>query len=512
MARVIILGAGHNGLVCALLLARAGHAVTVFEQAPFPGGCTVTEEIHPGFRVNTGALELEGIISSGITGELELEKEGLKWIQSPDLLTSWAGDRWVYLSRSLAITLKQLEKNFGTPAAREWEAFARFSDRLMDSLGGMQHVKAAYAPVAGGAAGNPFTHLSGQELRTVLSTAEEVIAEHLTEPLLRAAATAYSTHPQMPPWVPGSGALGCLLASSHGGASYRPVGGTGRVIEALVSALERHQGRVICGRKVGRILTEAGKVLGVELADGTIEKADIVVSSIDLKRMAALLDPATTPDLQAAAKRVRSGAFNVAEMKVDLALDSIPRLTGLPAEFATSLYYFQHDATHYHRATQSIFAGRLPDMFPMMAAIPSLADPTMAPPGKATLWLSAFVPKVWAEANSTWPEANERVMDAMLDSFEHFAPGTRKTILKVQITGPAEWEARTGNPGGNPNHLDMTADQLFTLRPGPGLSESRTPVQGLYLSGAGIHPGGGVHGMPGRITAQAILQDRAGAK
>lgn len=506
--KAIVIGAGHNGLVCATLLARAGYEVTVCERAAAPGGCAVTEEILPGFRVNTGALELEGMVSSGIAADLDLESHGLRWIRCSHLLASWVGDDVIYLSRSLDETLHEISSRLGKDAAREWSEFVDTSQRLMDRLGGMQHVSSGYAPAPGSVQTHPFKGLDDHELQTVLATAQSVVHANISHPLLRAAAIAYSTHPQMPPWVPGSGALGCLLASSHGTVSCRPVGGTGRLIDALVTALRYHGGTLRCGNGARRILVTDEAVTGVELDNGETLPAPLVVSNVDLKRVAALLEHGGTPTMARAAAQAHSGIFNVGEMKLDIALDSVPQLVNLRPDFAGALYYLQHHDGHYADAMAAILAGQLPGSLPMMVAVPSVADPTLAPPGKAVLWLSAFVPARWQDG-STYPEANARVTEAMLDSFERFAPGTRAKILSIQATGPAEWENRTGNPAGNPNHLDMTADQLFTLRPSPRLSDHRAPIRGLYLSGAGTHPGGGVHGMPGLLAAQAVLADHA---
>jgi beta-carotene ketolase (CrtO type) len=371
----------------------------------------------------------------------------------------------------------------------------------------MQHVKSAYGAASGKITEHPFGKLSGEELRVVLSSAESVITEHLSHPSLQAAALAYSTHPEMPPWTPGSGALGCLLASSHGTQSCRPVGGTGKLIEALTDALSAAGGRLRCHEPVSKIRTTGDRVVGVDLSDGTFLEANTVVSSIDVKRVVSLLDSsAAPPELNRVSARAHTGIFNVGEMKLDLALDRPPQMIGLSDRHAGSLYYLQEDPKHYGRAMQTIFAGGLPDPLPMMAAVPSVEDPSLAPSGQAVLWLSAFVPARWSDG-STWPQANLRVQEVMLNSFERFAPGTKERVVGIQATGPGEWETRTGNLAGNPNHLDMTLDQLFTLRPGPGLSNYRTPIRGLYLSGAGTHPGGGVHGVPGFLAAQAVISD-----
>jgi beta-carotene ketolase (CrtO type) len=155
-------------------------------------------------------------------------------------------------------------------------------------------------------------------------------------------------------------------------------------------------------------------------------------------------------------------------------------------------------------AFRAIGAGALPDPMPVMFAIPSASDPTMAPEGRAVGWVSAFVPARRADGRP-WPEGNDEAARAALATVERFAPGTASRITRTMITGPAEWEARTGNPGGNPNHLDLTLDQMLGSRPAAGLARYATPVPGLFLSGAGTHPGGGVTGQPGRNTARAVI-------
>jgi phytoene dehydrogenase-like protein len=160
---------------------------------------------------------------------------------------------------------------------------------------------------------------------------------------------------------------------------------------------------------------------------------------------------------------------------------------------------------------RSLAAGQLPDPLPVMFAVPSASDPSLAPPGKAVAWVSAFVPALPADGRR-WPDGNAEAADAALATVELFAPGFRSLVVDAVVTGPAEWEARTGNPHGNPNHIDLTVDQLFGSRPAAGLARYRTPIRGLFLSGAGTHPGGGVTGQPGRNTAMAVLGVQRGKR
>ena len=514
MPRTLIIGAGHNGLVCAAYLAAARHQVIVFERAPVPGGCTFTEEIFPGYRFNTGAIELEGIVHSGVDRELGLESHGLHWVHTGHLLAAHVADRRALFHRDLSATLEGFRRDFGADQAEEWRQFAAFASAVMSAVGSLQHVQASD--------GIGFTDLidrlgeySGDAealIRTVLAPSCALTEEWLGCPELRAACAAFSSHPQMPPWVPGSGLLACLLPSSHGGQGARPRGGTGELIQALVRAVIALQGEVKCRCSVREILVRAGRVSGVALDSGVKVEADNVVSTIDVKRVAQLLPPdVLTEPWRKALAGTHSGLFNVGEIKVDAALERPPVFRGEPPEFLGSLKYLMHTPEGYVEAMRVVTGGRIPARLPLMVAVPSADDPSQCPPGKATLWVSAFVPAVFTDGNR-WPDANEKAAEAVFQTLEQFAPGITSSVLGRQITGPSDWEARLGNRAGNPNHLDMTLDQLFSLRPAHGFSRYRTPVGGLYLSGAGTHPGGGVHGIPGKLAASAVLADQRGEK
>ena len=514
MPRTIIIGAGHNGLVCAAYLAAAGHRVTVVERAPVPGGCTITEEIFPGYRFNTGAIELEGIVHSGVDRELGLENHGLRWIRTDHILAAHIGDRTALFHRDLSATLDGFRREFGAKEAEEWGRFAAFASAVMSAVGSLQHVK---APGLGGVSGilDRLGEFGGDIeglIRTVLAPSCVVIDEWVSCPEIRAAAAAFSSHPQMPPWAPGSGLLACLLPSSHGGRGARPVGGTGELIRALLGALAARGGEVKCGSSVREILVRSGRVSGVALESGEEIEADDVVSTIDVKRVAGMMpQELLTAPWRKAMAGTHSGLFNVGEIKVDAALDRPPVIRGETPAFAGSLKYLMHSPDAYVAAMRTVTGGRIPSPLPLMVVIPSAADPSQCPPGKATLWASAFVPAVCAEGEG-WPGSNEAAADKVFETLEQFAPGITASVVGRKITGPSDWEKRLGNRAGNPNHLDMTIDQLFSLRPAPGFSRYRTPVPGLYLSGAGTHPGGGVHGMPGKLAAAAVLGDERGEK
>jgi beta-carotene ketolase (CrtO type) len=269
---------------------------------------------------------------------------------------------------------------------------------------------------------------------------------------------------------------------------------------------------VKCGAGVREIVLRDGKAAGVKLDSGVTIAADNVVSTIDLQRVAAMLpQELLTEPWRRALATTHSGIFNVGEIKLDAALDRPPVFRNEPREFAGSLKYVMHAPDAYVNSMRVVTGGTIPREMPLMVVIPSAEDASQCPAGKATLWVSAFVPARFSDGSS-WPHANEQAADAIFATLERFAPGITASVIERKITGPWDWEARLGNRAGNPNHLDMTIDQLFMMRPAPGFSRYRTPISGLYLSGAGTHPGGGVHGMPGKLAASAVLADERGEK
>ena len=504
MPRAIVVGAGHNGLVCAAYLGRAGFDVIVLEQADRAGGCIFTEERVPGYRMNIGAIEIGGIVDSGVVDDLELRAAGLRLIEQPEIAIIHTPGAALAFHRSLDATAAHLADALSPAAAAEWRRFEAFASAVWGLFSLVDDVPPPSFAELARLAEDGYGERGSRIFEAVLSPAEVVLATHLADLHLRAAAAAFGAHAEIPPWLPGSGVFAFLLPGGHGGTGSRPVGGSGALIDALVATIERAGGRVRCDAPVAGVrLSETG-VAGVTLASGEEVDAEVVVSSVDIRRLAAML-PADerTAALRRGAERTHGGLYNVAELKVDLALDSEPALAREAPGDRGALRMLVPDLD-VGAAFRSIVAGELPDPMPVMFAIPSASDPTMAPEGRAVGWVSAFVPARRADGR-TWPDGNDEAARAALATVERFAPGTQARTVEMVVTGPAEWEARTGNPGGNPNHLDLTLDQMLGSRPAAGLARYETPVRGLYLSGAGTHPGGGVTGQPGRNTAHAVM-------
>lgn len=504
MPRAIVVGAGHNGLVCAAYLGRAGFDITVLEQADRPGGCILTEERVPGYRMNIGAIEIGGIVDSGIVDELGLRTLGLRLIDQPEIAVIHTPGATLAFHRSLDATAAHLADALSPSAGVGWRRFAALADAVWGLFSLVDDVPPPSFGELARMAADAYGERGNLIFETVLSPSEVVLRTHLTDPDLQAAAAAFGAHAEIPPWLPGSGIFAFLLPGGHGRTGARPVGGSSALIDALVAAIERSGGRVRCDASVAGVrLVEAG-VAGVTLASGEEVDADVVVSSVDLRRLVAMLPvDERTEVLRRGAERTHGGLYNVAELKVDLAFDGEPVLAHEAPGDRGALRMLVPDRD-VGAAFRAIVDGALPDPMPVMFALPSASDPTMAPEGCSVGWVSAFVPARRADGRA-WPDGNDEAAGAALATVERFAPGTRARIVEALVTGPAEWEARTGNPGGNPNHLDLTLDQMLGSRPAAGLARYETPVRGLYLSGAGTHPGGGVTGQPGRNAAHAVI-------
>jgi beta-carotene ketolase (CrtO type) len=258
---------------------------------------------------------------------------------------------------------------------------------------------------------------------------------------------------------------------------------------------------------VTRVEVAGNRAVAVHAGGERVAATRAVVSALDARRLLLeLVDAdAVPPWLAAEAGRIHVGRRNVSELKVDAVLAAMPQLPG-PAGFERSFMLSANTTGDLERAFASIALGELPERPPLMLAFPSALEDGWAPPGRANLWLSTFVP--WRPAAGPWDQATlERAADHALRTAAK-ALGAGLEPVERHLTGPPHWVARHGNPNANPNHVEMSLDQLLSFRPSPSLSGYRTPIGGLFLTGAGTHPGGGVTGIPGRNSAAVVLDAR----
>jgi phytoene dehydrogenase-like protein len=288
-------------------------------------------------------------------------------------------------------------------------------------------------------------------------------------------------------------------------------GGMGALTEALAAAARGFGAEIRTDAAVEKAIVTKGQVAGVKLATGEEIAAAVVVSNADPRTtFRQLLDPTT---LDASFMRhVRNIKYRGSGARLHLALSELPQFSALaagdvaalcgPIQIAPSLDYVQRafDCTKYGRTSEHPYLDML---------IPTLSDPGLAPEGKHILSITArYAPYRLREGS--WDSHAESFADVVIDTLAEYAPGIRDAIVHRHMIGPVDLERRFGLPEGNPNHGEMTLDQFFHMRPIPGYARYRTPVAGMYLCGAGTHPGGGVTGIPGHNAAREILVDARG--
>jgi beta-carotene ketolase (CrtO type) len=510
-AEVVVVGGGHNGLVCACYLARAGLEVVVLEAAASPGGCIHTVELPDGRgRLEVGAYEHGGIRGSGVAAELELEARfGLRFhLRDQVTLAPCDDGTALALDASLDRTVDHLRPVVGDADAAAYRRFAGWAEAgvalLRQTEDGPPPSLRELAALAEAALGPR----AGRFLQALLGSASNLVRSVVADERLQGLMAHWAAHSQQSPADPGTGAGALLLAGGHGRPAARPAGGSQACVDALVRCLEAAGGRLRCGLPVTRVEVAGGRAVAVHAGGERVAATRAVVSAVDARRLLLeLVDrDAVAPWLAAEAGRIHVGRRNVSELKVDAVLSGMPALPGPPG-FERSFMLSANTISDLERAFASIQLGELPERPPLMLAFPSTLEEGWAPPGRAVLWLSAFVP--WRLAAGPWDQAAlERAADHAWRAAAK-ALGVDLDPVERRLTGPLEWVARHGNPHANPNHVEMSLDQLLSFRPSPSLSGYRTPIGGLFLTGAGTHPGGGVTGLPGRNTAAVVLDTLA---
>ncbi|MDB4951479.1 MAG: dependent oxidoreductase [Gemmatimonadetes bacterium] len=532
---VAIVGSGHNALIAAAYLARAGRRVAVFERAAQAGGAVQTrDDVIPGCRIDVGSSAHILIHLTPILGELDLARHGLRYVDCDP----WA---WYPLEDGRAIEFwKDVDRTCRSIAAvspRDAEAYRRFVDEWRPMSRAV--LKAFLAPPAPGrvawsmASAGGFRSGGMERLRTILGSYRALLDATFEHPAVRAAIEWMAAQSGPPPTELGSAPLAGWQALYHESGVKRAVGGSGALSEALVALIRAHGGEVHTSSPVRRILVENGRAVGLEVGEGaepglpldaehrpptgptrTVRSRAVLAGCHVATTFGPLL--AHAPEAAALRERVRKlrigNGFGmilrclVNELPAYAGWEGDPRRggDGAPGPMHRGLQLLCPPAPYLDRAWADHAAG-VPARDPAVVAMTwSAVDPTLCPPGRHLLFLWAQYHPYALSGGRTWAGERARAADGILRATARFAPNVPGSVEAMHIQTPADLEREHGMYGGNVMHLEMGLDQMFFFRPLPELAGYRTPIPGLFLTGASTHPGGGVFGASGRSAAEVV--------
>lgn len=510
---IVILGGGHNGLVCAGYLARAGYKVIVVERRHKIGGAVVTEEIIPGYKFDLGGSAHILIHHTPIVKDLSLEQYGLEYIDLDPLFFAPFPD-------GSHITIwKDLDKTCASIAEispRDADAYRAFIKRWQPLAQGMVR-SFLEPPTAGNLLRNLVWNTGGpdrlQQLSTILRGYGQALRHTFHDPRVQAVVGWMAAQSGPPPNEPLSAPFALWQPMYHQSGMKRPRGGSGMLTQALGHMIQAHGGHIIAGAPVAQILTHKGKAVGVETSGGIRVTGRAVVSNAHIHTTLKLLEPSmVSPKHQELLSQARIG--NGFGMMVRLAMRELPNYRAMPMPSGTvpgphhtAMQFICPDLDYLERAYGDYLAGR-PSADPALIAMTfSVPDPSLAPADGYTLFLwGQYYPYELASGKS-WDDVGDQVADRMIDKLAEYAPNVPSAVQGRLVQHPLYLERELGLLRGNVMHLEMSIDQMFMLRPAMTLSHYRGPVDGLYLTGASTHPGGGIMGAAGRNAAHAIIAD-----
>ena len=522
---VIVIGAGHNGLVTAGYLAKAGRRVLVLERRDQVGGAAVTEEVFPGFRFSTCA-DGSGYLCREVRRDLKPDVEMLA--VDPVVFAPQPDGSSLAIWRDSAKTAAEIAK-FSRADAERYPAFVELIGKIAAVIGGLARVEPPALP-----------NVSLRDLLSVRSLAGPMRAlgrKHVND-LLRVLPMPVAD--LLDEWFESDVVKGVIAASGvrditwgpkEAGTAYALLyywslsdtgllrsagavkGGIGALSDALAASARAFGAEIRTSARVESIATEDSRAVGVKLAGEGILRASVIVSNADPRTtFLELLDPYT---LDAKfVRHVRNIKYRGSAARVLLALSGVPEFSALaargsgdesamllqsPIQIAPTLNYLQraYDCVKYGESSTKPY---------LDVMLPTLLDPSLAPAGQHVMSITAkYAP--FKLRDGDWDTRREAFGDIVIDTLAEYAPNIRDVILHRRVLTPPDLEAAYGLPEGNPSHGEMTLDQFFHMRPIPGYARYRTPIDGLYMCGAGCHPGGGVTGIPGHNAARAILSD-----
>lgn len=522
---VAIIGAGHNGLVCAAYLAKAGLDVRVYESRAVVGGAAVTEEFAPGFRNSTASYTVS-LLAPQVIADLDLHRHGLRIVERrvQNFMPLPDGRHLLAAPGRTRDSVAQ----FSMKDAANYDAFSAELERVADAL--RNEIMRAPPNLVEG----PLRRVGAEALRALgfgarlraLGHADRIaLFELFTKSAGDLLASWFESDPikalfgfdaivgnYASPYTPGSAYV--LLHHAFGEVNGRKglwghaIGGMGAITQAMASCARERGVKIACNSPVKEIIIEKERAAGIVLENGEMVRARMVASNLNPHLLFTKLTPenALPQDFLRRMKGWRSGSGT---FRMNLALARLPNFTALPGDgdhltsgiiIAPSLDYMERaylDAKAHGWSREPV----------VEMLIPSTLDDSLAPAGQhvASLFCQHVAPTL--PNGASWDDHREKVADLMIATVDKYAPGFSASVIARQINTPLDLERTFGLTGGDIFHGALTMDQLFSARPAIGYADYRAPVAGLYMCGAGTHPGGGVTGAPGANAARAIMAD-----
>lgn len=518
---VIIIGGGHNGLVNAAYLARAGRKVLVLERRHVLGGAAVTEEIYPGFKYSVCSYVVS-LLRPEIIRELDLSRHGLEILPLDGTFTPMPSGDYLWRVNDHAKTRREIARHSRVDA----EAYDDYGKAMVDMGRFVKPILTMMPPDPTSLnlrglkdlvfLGRRFQALSSDDqynqIQLLTMSAVEFLDQWFETDVLKATMSA-------------SGIIGTFLGVRSPGTAYVLLhhymgeidgafrswglsrGGTGQISNAIALAAREAGAEIRTQSPVSRITVKDGGARSVVLDNGDELQAKVIASSLDPRQtFTRLVGDEHLPD--DFVREVRRYKFRGSSGKVNLSLDGLPDFACLPGPGAhlRGAISISPAVEYMERAYDDAKYGRFSRHPYIDIVIPSLTDPSVAPPGKHVM--SCFVQYApYHLKDGTWDERREAFGDTVIDTLADYAPNIRSLILHRQVLTPLDLEREWGLSEGNIFQGELTLEQLFFLRPAPGWAQYRTPIRNLYLCGSATHPGGGIMGAPGRNAAVRILKE-----
>jgi phytoene dehydrogenase-like protein len=528
----IIIGGGHNGLISAAYLARAGLTTLVLEKRHVLGGAAVTEEIFPGFRFSVFSYVVS-LLRPEIIRDLQLPRHGLDILPLDGTFTplrpgegpAAGGGDYLWRVNDHGRTIRELRRW----SAADAEAYEEYGQLMVEMARFIKPILAITPPDPTSNDPRPLMPLAGlaRRFQQLPQRQQAVFVQLMTMSASDFLDQWFETKP-LKATMSASGIIGTYQGVKSPGTAYVllhhymgeidgafrawgiPKGGTGGISNAIGDAARALGAEIRTEAPVARIIVKGGRATGVVLESGEEIEASSILSSLDTRlTFLSLLEPGILdPSFE---EEIRRFKFRGSSGKVNLAVDRLPDFTCLPGEgeHLRGAVSFSPSVEEMEQAYDDAKYGRFSRRPYVDMIIPTLVDPSMAPPGKHVI--SCFVqyaPYKLAPELGTWDDQREAFGDAVIDRIAEFAPNIRDVILHRNVQTPLDIERTTGLSEGNIFQGELSLEQLFFNRPVPGYARFRTPVRDLWLCGSATHPGGGIMGANGRIAALEVLKAR----